>query len=487
MRISLQCCFDVGHTFGVTDAVFKPMGKHFEKDTRVTTTIAPGNSRGVRNQLGSGVRIKIPWDHPLTIKWQETAIEQEKQRADGPPRQRVLTLLNQLHPSQFFVNVFAVGIAFLRIDFLFDSNDKEHLLPFYDAYQYAGYQESISKELKTLVAKVTDSCQNSRQPFSEEIFDRNIPETEFIPSFILVVESDQLPRTHQQVNAHRFNEAPTPPEISQTEEEMQRENIDLLLRLRTLDIDAPVKIDFQYFGTVYLGYAFNFIELRESWPATEEDREFERIWHSLEVAQVYLATCEMLANLMINNANRVVDEGGFGKTKKAQEYEQLRLLALAISVVTRFESTTRTGEDLRLFKEFELLTGLSVKRKAIVSASEILYAASEAQTERKQANRAYTLAWVLGLVSFLTLCSVVADILGGINWTDWGAKGILGSGPMARDEIVVAFVLVFGTLMLVIYRIAISISERPKRRRGKERRPKDRRSAGTGSGSESST
>jgi hypothetical protein len=139
---------------------------------------------------------------------------------------------------------------------------------------------------------------------------------------------------------------------------------------------------------------------------------------TLEVASVFLCTCEAFEQLAMKSLRGLVNARASRDWKGSmiEQIRRMKLLLEYVTDVTDFDLVTPSGEDRRVLRDFDQMSGLPNKRERIRRLAEGLQDAAVTESNRRRERSDRIREGVLSIIAGLALCSFWADLLGGIEF-----------------------------------------------------------------------
>lgn len=388
--------FDVGASYGIQDEEFPP--EHRNEPPLIFQV-------GIRNPLGVGIGCKMNETNPALIaSWRQSATAVVGRRgvqlgwtpdlrsSEGDFKDE-LTKLIENHPITCCeLTIFGVGTALLWLEFAAGIEVK-YLRGMYACFELAAYTETISGGIRgiahnrvcqTVINKENQLASLSKRPEPQIEKDaENYLEIKLLTAFTglhLCVDKGD----------------------------------DKLLSdiLRTMQMDKKSRIDFDYNGSLYFGWAHCVLLAKDLSGEPDYSRlQIERMIESIKIAHTFLGTCESLEKLLLSEISSQVSNSVAenGKLRDARELNRLRTLALTIVSLTDFRMVTASDEDQKYFALFEQHAYVESRNKANQNRCDILFSIQLAETEAEQTEKDRRLGYLLAFIAGLTLVSVLAD------------------------------------------------------------------------------
>jgi hypothetical protein len=395
MRLTLLASFDLGLSVGIDDTPFADDNKVAEFAGRIGALVerVAGLPRpfGLDLPAGWGLRVDL-LHHELLRSWVPRAQEIVERGHDKLPHwaqrdaaevvEKAKALLRRCTFSACYLDIYSLGVAFLRIDLgNVPADHADVLIRSFQSFEYAAYDvagpflKEVVGHFMAVFRNETEFEEASRRSDFQET-----PDADLLPGFTFAVTCDG------------------------TETDQQREAVIRVMqdfegqeRLRTLPLDEAV---------VHLGGVACVVVPRQP--------DYERAFWLLQIALVDAEVCGAFERLFTRHMREtvraeLVDEA---PVTGAAALNNLRTLALAITQLTSFSSTTANVSDLYLFAAFDQLAKVSERHARIRRTSEVFYNLQSELGRQVAERRGKLLSLVLFLISAVIILSVTADVLG---------------------------------------------------------------------------
>lgn len=237
----------------------------------------------------------------------------------------------------------------------------------------------------------------------------------------------------------------------------------------TWQLDEADVIVFEFHGKLHYSWSTCLLEPRYSARETAylgehaetPLQQIERMLSCIQLAHVFLGSCEAMTKLFIGEMQD--QAGGYivGSVggRSPADLNRLRTLAVAVGSLTSFSLVTPTSEDQDYFAKFEHDAGIPAQHQMITDACDVLYSVQSAHQQSVEAYRSFVLGNVVLVLTALSLVSVL------ISSYDF----VRANAELLRPIWVRLGVLVGSVLLLVLVVIAIVRYNRPGDRPSKLR------------------
>ena len=441
MKLSLQSYFDLGVSFGLGDDVF----------SQLPTLVPDIAAIGIRNPLGQGIVCDLKATAPdIVKKWKEKAKEKVNipemelgyvgapdvtHKANEAPFARFKEELIEgieRHPIDLCeLTIYAVGTVFLRLD-LGSGIPLRFLEGFHRCYEYAAYLVDVSKSLQEVARRAAEAAAGGQGKGLEELSGRRSMEiqtdtrgyqeatlfTAFTCVGLCVDETDDI----EAIRKH-FQE------------------------IEGKDLQT---LTFEYHGKLHFGWAACLLEPRTRGLKPEEAlAEMARMVECIQIAHVFLGTCEAFEKLFLQETVQQVDSYVKGRStgRKWKELNRLRTLALAVIGLTSYGPITMADEDQTFFRCWEQHARIESRQRRIQEQCELLYNVQEAEADAEVANREWLLNRVLLFLTAMTFITVITDSYGFVRYEE----GWLALWPH-RLEILAGLLAALAVVLMVLLR-----------------------------------
>jgi hypothetical protein len=420
MKLSLQSYFDLGASFGLADDAFR------QSQTTLVPDIA---GTGIRNPLGQGILCDLKTTAPNIVRrWKEKAKEKvnvpeiELGHVEAPHglhnhdetafaqfKDDLIECIESHPIDRCELTIYAIGTVFVRLD-LGSGIPLRFLQAFRTCYEFAAYQVDVSKSLQEVARLTAADAAGGRGKALEALSGRRSME----------IQTDA--RGYQE--ATLFNSFTCVGLcVDETDDvEAIREPFQKIegKELQTLT--------FEYHGKLHFGWAACLLEPRTR-PLKPEEAliEMTRMVECIQVAHVFLGTCEAFEKLFLLETIRQIDSYVKGRPigRKWKDLNRLRTLALAVVSLTSYGPVAVADEDQAFFRCWEKYARIEIRQRRIQKQCDLLYnvEADEAQAEERK--REWVLSRVILFLTALTFITVVTDSFGFVHHEE----GWLASWP----------------------------------------------------------
>ncbi|MFI7494384.1 hypothetical protein ACH9D2_06650 [Kocuria sp. M4R2S49] len=388
---SIVSAFDVGRSFGLGDESFKTDGRNSDPDIGWV---------GLKNPLGNGTNVDLMANSPnLLDRWREESLQQ-LERAEmetgwmdgsglsrGQFNGRIASLIRKTQVSRCEITFYAIGVAFLRLDINTDQTYASFIPGMLNCWEYAAYRPEISKiimdasdeHISAVVSKDRDNFQNLTLRSGPEIrVSGDYNESTLFKSFTGII---QCPR----------GDLPT---------------LELLLTAYGLDEDD--KINFEYHGDLYFGWATCILVPRG---VDDADSEVARFWECIRIAHVFQEAGESFLKMFEEELDTQVESyaGARRDSRALDELNRLRAIALAVVTLCNVERVTESAEDREYISKFIAHAKLHDTHNLLRQSIDVLYEVQSVEVQEKRSRREGLLNGVVVVLTFLTVISVSAD------------------------------------------------------------------------------
>ena len=405
----LQCCFDVGYTFGFDETVFKALSdvSALEREHGLKPFVVEAKDPPNSIQLPFGRALRIDFKNlekePVWEDWhlaaQQAAHESvsemtETNRLTGPQDD----LLKQMiaHPPQPTLSIllYATGIAFVSLDFDFRSLPKENwrlVEPFYRAYEWGGYHLKtgrhlhdatfdIVKHLEKVIGTEFMLTRRKRLPVYRD--DEGHQLSDIIPSFSAVIVANGK----EPVTAKDLGFTP----------------------------EVPETFNFEEGGTLQFDWAFCIAKLSHA--SNPHNFNAETALYLLRIAYVIEHTISSYDILFRQQLQKAAREALEDNKHPLEDVRRLVTIGHSIVGWSEPDNLTVQATQRKFFDKFEEVARLQSKRQRIKENAAALLAYREAEEARIQDSKDRRLNLAVFALTGLTLCSVAADFLGEITF-----------------------------------------------------------------------
>ncbi|GHC65712.1 hypothetical protein RFN57_31055 [Streptomyces violaceochromogenes] len=402
MRVGLVGYFDLGHSYGLGDSVFRSDMVAPEPDIGVV---------GIRNPLGQGTTVSLTDSSPAIVQlWREAAIAQVRrpeldtgwstqQTVSRAEYDDSLEGLIRQHPiRKCNLTMYAVGVVYLHFE-LDSGIPVERISGVSACFEYAAYTPTVARALygaaewrATLaVVKHRGSLPvlTKRKPTVDITDARGYIECQLFKSMthliLCVDEGDQAQVSHL---------------------------------MESRDIGSADSITFEYHGRLHYSWPACVIEPRTV-PGTfvvgqytwSPEEEIARMMDCVQIAHVCQGACEAFLSLFLDEIREQVD--GYvseqRRGRNASELNRLRTIALAVANLTNFNLITQAAEDREYFRKFGTDALIAETQQMLRDACETLYSAQEAEVQKELSGRQNILNSIVLLLASFALISTTVD------------------------------------------------------------------------------
>jgi hypothetical protein len=414
MKLSLQSYFDLGASFGLDDDVFRAS----------STTAAPDIAGiGLRNPLGLGIVCNLKateTGQAIMTSWKEKAKDkvnvpemelgyvrepnlsgEEDKQAFMQFKEELIKRIEQHPIDTCELTIYAIGTVFVRLD-LAGGIPPQFLQGFYKCYEYAAYSVEVSHSLREMALQVAEREAGGRGERLRKLSQRPEPE----------IHSDD--RGYQESKLFTgFTCVGLCVDESDDVEAIQE-------RLREIEGGDFQSVTFAYHGKLHFGWAACVLEPRTRGlgPRLALD-EMARMLLCIQIAHVFLGTCEAFERLFLHETVHQVDKYVQSNVKRrdstdaqgrnSRDLNRLRTLALAVVSLTNYGRITATDEDQMYFKYWERHANIERRHGLIQDQCELLYNVQVAETQGEEASREKLLSRVVLFLTAFTFVSVMTD------------------------------------------------------------------------------
>lgn len=427
MRAGLAGCFDIGHSYGLTDRVF---------DERRLSTSTDISKVGIDSPFGRGVTVELPteqveqWrreasrqlDRPeLEPGWDPGWADMSKGAYDDAVRAVIAR-----HPLTCRVTLYAIGIGYLRLE-LSQTVEPRIVHGVLTCFEFAAYRPAIAGAILQLSREHADSCLQGRHARFRELTRRPDPKIKTDDQGY-----DELPVFTGFTGIVRFT---------------QEETGDDRALVRQLLIEpGSVEIPFEYHGTITYTWAACLVTPREQ-PQDPIDDEMARIEECFRIAHVAVAASEAFLLMCEDEIAKQVESLIVGARggRTAEALNKLRALVLAVVSMTNLSRVTQTGEDRSYFERFSAHAALTSIQDRLTNSVEVLFSVQDAKAQHDQSQRESLLNGVVVLLASLTLVSVSVDAYGFL-----GGETLLIDERVSRVQLLIEFTLGLAVLVTLV-------------------------------------
>lgn len=464
MRYSLQGYFDTGLSYGLADDAFP--GR--------TAAMVPDILKiGIRNPLGLGVRRRVDREDPDVIPaWRHHALakvdDPEMDLGYGGPaadtpagsaalegHKAALRAVIEGHTvGSCEVTVYAVGVAFLRLDFA-PGVPADLLQGLAHCFEYAAYLAPVSAALLRAGRAAADAAWQPRP-------------LRWLPRDSTFRNLARRPPPEQQTDERGYVESRLFTGFTHVAlcidpgddvEDAKRRLMPPKEGAKDEPDSEPVR--FEYHGAIHFNWAACVVEPRSfDAPGEPPEEQIGRMLLCIQIAHALHGACDAFERLFRHEAIRQAEgyikgePGGLNHV----ELNRLRTLALAVVSLTSFAPVAVAEEDRRYFALYDARAKTAELHKVILERAEILLNVQQAEAAEEESGRQTFLGGVALLLTGFTMISVLADT--------WDFAKDADEWPAVRADRLA--VLALTVLLLVV--VFASIWRRAKRRSAARRR-----------------
>lgn len=439
MRLAMVGYFDLSKSFGLGDNVFRKSEVVPDLDISLI---------GIRNPLGQGVMLSLLNEAPETVAlWRKAAAgqiarpEMEIGWSEGMriSREVFAGQLTEFISSAVLecceLTIYAVGTVFLRIEFK-PGIPLIYIRGLMKCFEYAAYTPAVSQAIHQAALRRAQAAlkQNPtgleklslRKPPAIERDGRGFEESRLFNSFTFLILC--------------FDEG---------------DDRELPALLQEMELEGGPVAEYAYHGRLHYSWAGYLIEPRDlyDWKNNPEGDDFPpevqtaRILACIQIAHVFLGTCEAFERLFLNEIQEQAD-GYIRKTpggRDPQELNRLRTLALAVVTLTNFNLVTPTDEDHVYFRLFDNNARIEARHELIQNQCDLLYNVQVAEMQIEENKRQSLLNKIVLLLTSLTLISVTSDAYNFIR----DQEHLIGD-RFARFRLLLEILLVISVLFMAV-------------------------------------
>jgi hypothetical protein len=439
VELSLQTCFDLGVSFGLTDGVFEP---HDEATVRDISGI------GISNPLGLGR--KRPLSEPTVSLWREEATHQverlNRENVLNAPTNDVMLVVRSHPIKSCEVTVHAVGVAFLRLDF-----ETGVVLPiasdFLHCFEYAAYTVRVSQEILKDSRTFAVACLKKRRWWEWRPFARRDP----------LAGLSKRPEPSVKIDEKKYQELSlfsglTHIALCLDKADNVEEIKKAIVTTKKPGSEEPdcSPFSFEYHGKIWFNWAECVIEPRSfDDPEENPEAQIRRMLTCIEIAHTFQGAVEAFKNLILHEIQ--VDAEAFIKGERVPggldyvDVNRLRALAAATVGLTIFENVTQADEDRAYFGAYEAKADLKALRDMVLKYSDVLAIVQKGESEIEQERRDDWLNTAVIFLTGFTVLTVLKDIFEFLKGED---KGFLENWIHDDIAIVTVLILIVGLAYL---------------------------------------
>jgi hypothetical protein len=443
MELSLYAYFDLGVSFGLTDSAFEP---------RDEATVRDILGIGISNPLGLGRT--GPLSETTLASWREVAIGQverlEGERVLTAPPDDVRPTVTNHRIKTCEVTVFAVGVAFLRLDFaagvpLPIASDFLH------CFEFAAYTEQVSRKILVDSRSFAVGCLKKPPnrwwwPAAWWPAARRDP----------LVGLSKRPEPTVTIDEKGYKELRLFSGLTHiascVDEGDDVDQIKKSILTKKPDSEDPdcVVFPFQYHGRIWYNWAECVIEPRAlDDPAETPEAQIRRMLMCIQIAHTFQGAVEAFRDLILHEIR--VDADGFIKGEPGGlDYagvNRLRALSAATIGLTQFASVTQTEEDRAYFRAYEANAQLGDLRDNLLKYSDVLAIVQKGESELEQERRDDWLNTAVIFLTGFTMLTVLKDIFEFLKDED---RGFLEN--WIHDEVTIASILMLIIALIFLRR-----------------------------------
>ncbi|MGW1491865.1 hypothetical protein [Streptomyces sp. NPDC002402] len=452
MRVGLVGYFDLGHSYGLGDSVFRDHMVAPEADIGVV---------GIRNPLGQGVMISLIDRSPEIVQlWRDAGVAQIRrpeldtgwsahQSVARAEYDEHLERLIRRHPiRKCDLTVHAVGVVYIHFEL--ESGIPVDRIPGISAcFEYAAYTPVVARALYNAAVRLAVLAVaehrgslpvlTKRKPAAEITDARGYVESQLFKSMtnlVLCVDEDD--------QAHLPN------------------------LVAALGIESTDSIAFEYHGRLHYSWPACVIEPRTAPGAVvigqyawSPEEEIARMMDCIQIAHVCQGACEAFLSLFLDEIREQVD--GYvseqRRGRNASSLNRLRTVALAVVNLTNFNLITQAAEDRQYFRKFGADALISETQQMLQDACETLYSAQEAEVQNELSTRQNILNSIVLVLASFALISTSVDSYDFIR-----DQNALIEHQAQRLRLLLELVMALVVLVLVV----IILLNRPRRGRRRD-------------------
>jgi hypothetical protein len=444
MRAALLSYFDLGASYGLGDAVF-PAGERAAPPDILQV--------GIRNPLGDGLAVDLRRADPqLVDRWRRAAqamVGRKEMELGWTPALEVpeedfkaalVQLLGEHAITRCELTILAVGTVLLRFE-LAPGIPIEYLSGALRCFEFAAYTVPVSQGLKDAALARVRAVLGDGDNALAKLSRRPQP----------AVETDAAGYSELRL-MNSFSR------LVLCTDEGDDALLPAILAAVQLAEDGE-RVDFEYHGTLHFGWASCVVVPRKLHdPDETPERQIARMLTCIEIAHVFLGTCEAFQKLFLSEMFDQVGHHveGTGAVRSARDLNRLRTLALAVVSLTSFTPVAAAEEDQKYFALFERHAGIAQLQRAILDRCDLLYNVQVAEADAEEAQRQKWLNTALLVLTGLTLISVLSD---SYNFLREGERHLIPHLVLRLELLIsLATLIVLATLLL-------QYLFRPRRRR----------------------
>jgi hypothetical protein len=418
MKLSLQCCFDLGVSFGLRDDVLQAPPAAADQKQYKYHVREPERYRralGIRNPLGEGVPCKLEDVRPQVLAlWREKALllvndpDMELGYEDDDPRNRerlkeeVRQLVQRYPIESCELTVYTIGAVFLRLDFANGlQRHLKQLQGLYKCFEFAGYTPEVSDALLDVAHETAAVAFRGQGKGLQDLARRPQP----------LIQADRQGKADSRLISGFSCVALCVQDRG--EAQLPADDVGAVkAALRNVATGTFEELTFDYHGKMHWDWAASVIEPRLASRRTEPiPVEIDRMLYCIQIAHVFLGICEAFERLLLNETFLQAD--GYVKGVRAgrspRALNRLRTLALAVVSLTRFDTASAAEEDQEYFRRFESQAHIADRHGRIQQQCEILLNVQAAETQAEEAKREKILNRAVLVLTAFTLVSVLVE------------------------------------------------------------------------------
>lgn len=389
MMVGMVSAFDIGRSHGLADDAFIQERRDPDPDIGWV---------GIRNPLGNGTSVDLLSDDPELVRvWRVQAVMQVRRNEIesgwstdlGVSQDEFLNDLERLIGGNVILRckltIYAVGIAYLSLEFAAAAGDLALLPGLLTCWEFAGYLPEISTSLLLMAkAHLSDSVETDAVQFGS-------------------LTARAGPTVNRSSDDYResnlFTSFTTIIECSNAGDELAAVG-------SAFDLGDP--IPFEFHGVLYFSWATCVLVPRG---VDVADLELARMRECIRIAHVFQRTCEAFLRIFEDEINSQVRSyvGANVPSRSLGDLNRLRTLAMAIVALTNLDRVTENEEDQEYFAKFAEHAHLTATQSMLNESIGVLYEVQAAEVQEERSKRESVLNLVVVLIALLTLISVTYD------------------------------------------------------------------------------
>lgn len=408
MRAALVSYFDLRRSFGLGDTALK--------NDCVNQAPDVGNVP-ISNPLGWGTSVQVSSVTPHVIaEWRTEALMQIGRHGVVPfgwsgtaPQRaefdRELASWVGQHKIEFCnVVIFAVGVAYIQLQFE-AGIPPEYAEGVLGCFEYAAYTESVSARLADVASEHFYEAKSPGSTSLEWLTERRPPKKrKSLDGEREIVELDQFKAFTRLYIC-----------VDDGDSDMLKQ---LLESQKVKPVDHLTFLDRGILHYTWPACVLEPASVKQPSTPDERMRELEPLLADIVIAHSFLGVCEAYMGLVRDEiADQAQYFGQAWKLRNSLELNRMRGMALAVVNLTQFAPLTQSEEDQAYFARFDHSAGLESMRNQILEAAGVLFEVQsieqqeEARRQQEESGRRErTLSSAVGVLTFLTVFSVVTDV-----------------------------------------------------------------------------